>query len=412
MNELQKKIKELGVAKYRLQAQADLEGRGLYPHEEALYNELDQAQDAYMKQPQERLTGISLSESKVGPFPSVGDQFRAIAEAARPGGRIDPRLHEIKAATGLNETTPSEGGFLLQEDFGKEILQAAFDVGQVAKLCRRVQISNNSNSIKIPGLDETSRVAGSRHGGVQSYWIDEAREKTASKPKFRQIELNLHKNVVLIYTSDELLQDASILNSYIRTVAASELAFSLDDAIINGSGAGQPLGILNGGALVTQDKEVGQDPDTVVIENISKMWSRMIGSSRRNAVWLINQSVESQLYVMSLAVGAGGSAVFLPGGAASAAPYATLFGRPIVPCEQCAALGDLGDIILADFSNGYILAEKGGIQADVSIHVQFIYDESVFRFVMRIDGQPMLASEITPFKGSATQGHFVALEAR
>ncbi len=64
--------------------------------------------------------------------------------------------------------------------------------------------------------------------------------------------------------------------------------------------------------------------------------------------------------------------------------------------------------------NGYVLGEKGGIQSDVSIHVRFIYDESVFRFVLRLDGQPVRASALTPYKGGATvtQSHFIALEAR
>ena len=95
-------------------------------------------------------------------------------------------------------------------------------------------------------------------------------------------------------------------------------------------------------------------------------------------------------------------------------PFMTLFGRPIIPCEHCATLGTVGDIILADFTNGYVLAEKGGIQSDMSIHVQFIYDQSVFRFVFRVDGSPMLAAPVTPFKGgsSYTQSHFVALATR
>jgi len=91
-----------------------------------------------------------------------------------------------------------------------------------------------------------------------------------------------------------------------------------------------------------------------------------------------------------------------------------LLGRPIIPVEYASTLGTVGDIILADLSNGYILAEKGGIQADMSIHVQFVYDESVFRFVLRVDGQPVRATALTPYKGGAnyTQSHFVALETR
>ena len=144
------------------------------------------------------------------------------------------------------------------------------------------------------------------------------------------------------------------------------------------------------------------------------MWSRLFAPSQTNAVWLINQNVFPQLATMSLSVGTGGGPVWIPAGGASASPYSTLMGRPVMPIEQCASIGDLGDIIVADFGNGYILAEKGGIQSDVSIHVRFIYDESIFRFVIRLDGQPVRASALTPYKGGAnfTQSHFVALAAR
>jgi len=119
---------------------------------------------------------------------------------------------------------------------------------------------------------------------------------------------------------------------------------------------------------------------------------------------------------MSIAVGTGGVPVYMPAGGAAAAPYGTLFGRPVIPIEQCPVLGDAGDIMLADFSQ-YKAIDKGGLQGDVSIHVRFIYDESVFRFVYRFDGQPVLASDITPFTAGATTAtdtlsHFVRVAAR
>ncbi len=345
-------------------------------------------------------------------FRSVGEQFAAIARAFSPGGEVDARLHEVRAISGLGESVPSAGGYLLQPNFSSEIYSAAFEVGKLARLCRRVPITQG-NSLKIPGLDESSRVAGSRHGGVRSYWLDEAAEKTASRPTFRTINLELKKAVVLIYSTDELLSDVNALDGYIRTVAANELAFTLDEGILRGSGAGQPLGILNAGCLVSVAAEAGQSSG-VILENVNKMWQRLLPSSRPNAVWLVGSGVETQLYQMSLSIGTGGSAVFLPGGGASAQPYMTLFGRPIIPCEQCSALNTTGDIVLADFNNGYVLAEKGGVAADVSIHVRFVYDESVFRFVMRVDGQPALASAITPYLGGASysQSHFVVLATR
>jgi HK97 family phage major capsid protein len=340
-------------------------------------------------------------------FRTIGEQMSAVMRAGMPGGHIDPRLYN---ATGLNETTPSDGGFLVQTDFSSELLQEVFQTGILAPRCRRISISGNSNGIKINGVDETSR-ASTRSGGIIGYWKDEAAQKTASKPKFRQIELTLHKLIGLCYATDELLSDASALEGFIRQAFAAEFGFLLDDAIIRGSGAGQPLGVLNAGCLVTVSKEAQQQADTIVWENVVKMYARLFAGSRPNAVWLINQAAEAQLMQMAMSVGTGGVPVYLPAGGASQSPYATLFGRPVIAIEQCSALGDVGDIIFGDF-NGYIIAEKGGIESAMSIHVKFDYDESVFRFVLRCDGQPVRASSLTPYKGSDALSHFVTLAAR
>ena len=343
-------------------------------------------------------------------FVSFGEQMASVMRAGLPGGNVDPRLFN---ATGLSEGTPSDGGFLVQTDFSSEIMRQVFETSVVASRCRRVAISGNSNSIKMHGVDETSRATGSRYGGIRGYWADEAEEKTGSRPKFRKIELELKKLVGLCYATDELLADATALEGIIRDGFVSEFGFLLDDAIINGTGAGQPLGILNSGCLVVQGKEAGQGANTIMAENVMNMYSRLFASSRANAVWLINQNVEPQLFSLSLAVGTGGIPVYMPAGGLSGQPYATLFGRPVLAIEQCQSLGTAGDIILADM-NGYILAEKGGIRSDMSIHVRFIYDESVFRFVLRVDGQPVRASALTPYKGGQnhTQSHFIALITR
>jgi HK97 family phage major capsid protein len=355
---------------------------------------------------------VGEDRSKKDRFNSFGEQMSAIMRAGLPGGNVDPRL--FNAASGANETVPSDGGFLVQTDFSSEILKQVFETSIIANRVRRIPISGNANSTTINGIDETSRATGSRQGGIRGYWADEAEEKTASKPKFRKIELSLKKLVGLCYATDENLEDASQLEGIIRTGFANEFGFLLDEAIINGTGNGQPLGVMNAGCLVSVSKQAGQSADSVVFENIVDIYSRLFASSRKNAVWLINQNVEPQLFQMSLAIGTGGVPVYMPAGGISGQPYGTLLGRPVLPIEQCQTLGDKGDIILADFSEGYILAEKGGMKADMSIHVRFIYDEAAFRFVMRVDGQPVRATAMTPYKGGASyaQSHFVTLDAR
>ena len=345
------------------------------------------------------------------PFSNFGEQMLAVVKAGRPGGEVDPRLLQIQNATGASEGVPSDGGFLVQTDFTSEILKNVYETGVLAPRCRKIPISSNSDSIKINGVDETSRADGSRWGGVRGYWAEEAGTVTATKPKFRQISLSLNKLMALYYSTGELLQDASAMNSILTQAFADEIKFKVDDAIVRGDGNGKPLGILNAGCTVSQAKETDQAADTIVFENILKMWSRLVASSRANAIWLINQEIEPQLYKMTMNVGTGGVPVYLPASGISSSPYTTLINKPVVPIEHCAALGDVGDIILADM-NQYLLADKGGVQMASSIHVKFLYDETAFRVTYRVDGQPVRASAITPFKGGSTLSSFVTLAAR
>ncbi len=338
-------------------------------------------------------------------FASFGEQLLAAYRAAAPGGKIDERL-TTRAASGLNESTPSDGGFLVQQDFVTELLKRTYETGILASRAKKIPISTNANGMKINAVDEESRANGSRWGGVQTYWEGEAEELTASKPKFRQMELSLKKLTGLCYATDELLQDAAALEAVIRQAFAEEFGFKIDDAILDGSGEGEPLGILNSGAIVKVEKEKDQT-DTITVENLIKMWNRLWARSRGNAVWYINQELEPYLYTLKL----GDKPVYIPAGGLSEKPYGTLFGRPVIPLEQCNAAGEVGDIILADIGQ-YLLIDKGGVKAASSIHVRFLYDENVFRFIYRVDGKPIWNKPLSPYKGSASVSPFVTLAKR
>ena len=372
--------------------------------ERFLSRKVEPAGGAYRPEP----SGAQVGEDRAAqrPFTSLGEQLRAVRAAGTPGGQADPRLYAVRgAASGLSEGMPSEGGFLVQTEYSNKLLQNVWEKGAVTSRLNKVPISGSS--IKMYGFDETSRANGSRAGGVQLYWESEADAYTGSKPKFREIELKPKKIIGLCYATDELLEDAPALESAVESAFTEEFDFVITDSVINGSGAGMPLGIMKSDCLVTQPRQDAQTA-TLVYENIVKMWSRMQASSRKNAVWHINQDLEPHLATMSLVVGDGGGPVYLPPSGASGAPYGSLFGRPVVPLEQCQTAGTTGDILLCDWSK-YVCADRGVMRKDFSIHVRFIYGEGVFRFTYRFDGQPMLASAITPKNGTDTLSHFVAL---
>lgn len=352
-----------------------------------------------------------------------GEQLQAVKEheLAKASGMTRPadkRLQELQsryekraAAAGASEAVPADGGFLIQPDFSQEMLIIAHDTGLVYPRARKLPLSEWTNAIRVPGIAESSRVDGSRWGGVQMFWQNEADSLVGKKPTFRLVELVLKKLTGLYYATDELLQDTRVLGSVVMQAFGEEMGFKMDDGCIRGTGSGQLSGILNSQALVTVTKETGQAAATIVFENIVKMWKRMWNRSRQNSVWFINQDTEDQLFGLSKVVGVGGMPVYLPPGGLSASPYATLFGRPVIAIEQCDTLGQTGDIILADFTQ-YLLADKGDMQSAVSQHVRFLTDEMTFRWIYRVDGQNSWFNVLTPFKGTNTLAPFVVLGTR
>jgi HK97 family phage major capsid protein len=373
------------------------------------------------EKPEKRSAVPAQPKKRENPWSSFGEYLQAVHRAADSGmQKIDPRLRGQwvhpdveERATGANEAIGSQGGFLVETDYYAAVMEKMHDSGQIWGRCDRVPISRNANSVKLNAINETSRADGSRWGGVQAYWLAEAGTKQASKPELRQIELSLKKLAALFYATDEVLEDAPALSAIASSAFTKEIMFKVEDAIINGTGAGMPLGILLSPALVTQAKEVGQPAATINSNNIVKMWSRLWAPSQTSPslCWLVNQDVFPQLYTMGITVGTGGSPIFQPPGGLSASPYSTLLGKPIIPVEFCATLGTVGDIILADLAE-YMTADKGGIQGASSIHVNFVYDETVFRWVFRVDGQPKWNSTLTPKNSTQTQSPFVVLATR
>jgi HK97 family phage major capsid protein len=344
------------------------------------------------------------------PWLSFGEQLVAVARAANNPRFMDERLAAQKAILGHNEQQPSEGGFLVQSDYAANIMTIMHESGDLISRVRRIPISANSNGFKMNAIDETNRSSG-RWGGVQGYWVSEGGSITSSNMKFRQTTMELNKVAAALYATEELLQDGVALEALANQAIPEELTWLTSDAIFGGDGAGKPSGFLNANATVSVPKETGQAAATLMFENIIKMWARMWAPSRRNAVWLINQDVETQLMSMEFPIGTGGVPVFLPPGGLSGSPYGTLLGRPIIPTEYNPTLGTKGDIALVDLSQ-YLLIEKGGIQSASSMHVQFLTDQMVYKFTYRVDGQPSWYAPLTPAKGSNTLSPFVVLATR
>ena len=353
-------------------------------------------------------TAARVGRSAGDGFKNLGEMAQAVASSSREGRTTDHRLMNA-VTTYSGEGVGADGGFAVGTDFLPEIKRKV--EGEDSLLAMTDQVAVSGNSVTFP-KDETTPWQTS--GGILAYWSAEAATMTQSKLALGDETLRLNKLTCLVPVTNELLEDAPMLDAHLRRVAGDKFVSKINSGIISGTGAGELLGILNADCLVSVEAESGQSADSLLYANLVSMYSRMYGPCRKNAVWLINQDLEPQLFQMAFP-NSGSSAVFpayLPAGGASAAPFGTLFGRPVIPMQACKTLGDKGDIILGDFSQYFTAVKAAGLRSDVSIHLWFDAGITAFRFTMRLAGQPWWASSITPENSTATLGCFITLDAR
>jgi len=337
------------------------------------------------------------------------DKFRD-SEVSASRSRLEQtqrRLESRAAASGgFTVGVPTDGGFFLQGETSTELMTNGFNNSEILPRTAARTLNPGTQFVTIYGIDETSRVNGSRGGGIRVYTNSELGEFTASKTKFSEIRIEPSKLTGLFYASGEMMRNVTFMGQEIRQLFGEEFAFKCQDLVIRGSGAGEALGILNAAALVSVAKESGQKAKTINTINLSKMWSRASG---KNPVWFVNRDVTPQLDELSITAGTGAlEPRFVQ---YDAQGVLRIKGAPVIQIEQCETLGTVGDIILADFSQ-YITANKGDIMEAMSIHVEFLYDQETYRFIYYFDGQPRWKSALNPYKGSNSVSPFVALATR
>lgn len=304
----------------------------------------------------------------------------------------------------------ASGGFLVPEVLRSELLRVALESALVRSRARTIPM--DSSKVPFPTIDATSH-ASNVFGGVAAYWTEEGGTLTEAEATFGRVMLEASKLTAYCEVPNELLQDSIIsFSAFINDVFPAAIAWFEDIAFLRGTGVGQPLGVMNSPALVSVAKEASQAADTIVWENLVKMFARMLPGSINSAVWVAHIDTFPQLATMSLAVGTGGSAIWLNNGVVG--PPMTILGRPLVFTEKMETIGGGGsgkDIAFIDFGY-YLIGDRMQMRAESSPHIKFANDLTAYRIIERVDGRGWLQSAITPNKGTNTLSPFVTLDER
>ncbi len=356
------------------------------------------------------------SDDPTGGFKNLGEFAQAVRFKALGRGE-DPRLkilNEQYKADGMDESVLADGGALVPTEYSNKIYRDVLEQDVLFARCRQYPI-NLGNSIFVPVRSIAELGVTAASGGSLGAWLDaDGVAMTPQKPVYTRVQFVLNRWGTLLPVTDELLQDNNVaLGQYIFQEGALALSWDLNQAIINGTGLGQPTGILASSALVSVPAASGQANDTVVYANLVSMLSTLwtvMPNKRENVVWIANPDVEAQLAEL---VDPSGRNLYFAPGTLSQSPQAKLFGIPIIWSYQCPALGDAGDIILADLDQyGVATKARGEIEQAISMHFYFDAAEVAYRMIYRIAGQPMRSSTLKLPNSSVARSGFVCIAPR
>lgn len=136
---------------------------------------------------------------------------------------------EIRKAygdTGLNETTPGEGGYVVPVEYSAEIMAFARLQSFALTECRVWPMSSNVK--KVPKENALVSVA----------WTAEEVDLTESEPTFEEMTLTAKKLGGVGLMSNELLQDAEVdIVSILTSQFGEAIGQELDNQILNGTGS-------------------------------------------------------------------------------------------------------------------------------------------------------------------------------
>ena len=320
---------------------------------------------------------------------------------------------ETRAASvgGFTYGAPSDGSIALQGEVAMDLIHQGYNNSEALKRTRKRTLSPGTQFLEVVGIDETSRVTGSRGGGIRVYTQSELEEFTSSKTKFNKIRIEPSALTGHWTVSELMLRNVTFLGQEVQGLFREEYAYKTQDLVFRGTGVREAQGLLNAPCLVTVPKVSGQAAKTIVLDNILDMESR-ISNESSSLAYFINRDTQKQLTQLSISVGTGGERVPLFKNEYSMGVRTkTLNGLPCYVIEQASTLGTVGDIILCDLSQ-YYTVDTGSMREETSIHVHWMTDERAFRSVLMFDGQPRWLSPLTPANGTNTISPMVTLAAR
>jgi HK97 family phage major capsid protein len=312
---------------------------------------------------------------------------------------------DVEKKAAMSTQTGTTGGFLVPTEFHDRLMALVSERSVVRP--RATVIPMAARSCQIPAIDVvTAPAAGDSAtlGGVVARWTEEATAVNETEPNLKQVELVNYELSGYSKVSNTLLADAAVgLETFLMSIFSRAIAWYEDYAFLRGNGVAKPLGVQSWAGVVQPTRTTASQ---FKLADVANMYARLLsGGDERSICWVIHPTVLAQLVQMT-----GGDQVIFLGNDLQRRPTMKMLNYDVKVSEKVPALGTANDVTLCDFQH-YLIGDRQQVEIAYSEHVAFLTNQSVWRFVSRVGGQPWLRDKVTLADASSTLSPFVGLTA-
>ena len=244
---MEQDIADLGKEISRLERQEALDAELSKPVNKPLTSK-----PAAMTQPEVK-TGRASDEYRKGMLTALRTNFKQISNV-------------------LQEGVDADGGYLVPEEYDSRLIDVLTGENIMRKLGHKITTSGE-HKINIAATKPAAA------------WIEEGGALSFGEATFDQVLLDAHKLHVAIKVTEELLYDNAFgLESYIIDQFGKALANAEEDAFLNGSGVGQPLGLF----AETGGGTAAASVATLATDNVLDLVYALNRPYRKNAKFIMN----------------------------------------------------------------------------------------------------------------------------
>lgn len=275
------------------------------------------------------------------------------------------------------------GGYLVPVELRHDLMM---DVAGEAFFRPRacvVPMSTLTLTLPVPDAVSTPSAAGVApfFGGFRDSPRKEGTTVIESEPAFKAVELNAFEIGGYALASNEMLADGGKpLDAWLRILFARSLSWYEDWFFTNGTGAGQPLGVINAPATLLVTRKTASHFDILDSQTMLSYFYQLRGGAGLGCGWLTTYRALADMTAFT---------GWIPNG-----PL-VLHGMGVEPTTFQPKLGSNGDVMLVD-PRFYVIGDRGEVEIGFAREEPTAWskNQSVWRVLERLDGQPLLSGPI------------------